>query len=88
MKIRNRPLVFIVSEENQITPVSYRYNKNDYLIKDTDELIEQLESLRTEASLQVKNRLCDPVFYKDFNALTITIKYLKECLNYEKNYNN
>lgn len=80
-----KEMVFMVSEENQITPVSSRYNKNDYLIKNTDELIEQLKSLRTEASLQVKSRLCDPVFYKDFNALTITIKYLEERLRYEKN---
>ena len=46
----------------------------DNFIKNKDELIEQLESLKEEAKYMMK---CDIIFQKDFHALKIVINYLK-----------
>lgn len=46
----------------------------DNFIKNKDELIKQLESLKEEAKYMMK---CDIIFQKDFHALKIVINYLK-----------
>lgn len=50
----------------------------DNIITNFDELIKQLESLKREAMIMMPQ---DLIFQKDFHALSITIKYLKENIN-------
>ena len=50
----------------------------DNIIKNKDELIEQLESLKEEAIYMLKNPYHDEVFQKDLHALRIVINYIKE----------
>lgn len=47
----------------------------DNIIPNFDDLITQLESLKTEAMYMLPQ---DKIFQRDFHALAITIKYLKE----------
>ena len=49
----------------------------DNHIKDYDELINQLESLKKDAMLNMKD-LGGEIFQKDFHALKIAIKIIKE----------
>lgn len=50
----------------------------DNHIQNIDELIKQLESLKEEAIYMMRAPHSDEVFKKDFHALKITIRYLKE----------
>lgn len=50
----------------------------DNIIKNKDELIKQLESLKDEAIYMLKNPFHDEVFQKDLHALRIVINYIKE----------
>ena len=54
-------------------------NKLEYdnIIKNKEELIEQLESLKEEAIYMMKGSV-DDIFQKDLHALRIVINYLKE----------
>lgn len=52
--------------------------KYDNIITNFDELIKQLESLKQEAMIMMPQ---DKIFQKDFHALAITIRYLKENIN-------
>jgi len=61
-----------------------RLNKNkcniqyDNIIKDKDELLNQLESLKEEAIYMLKNPNHDEIFQKDLHALRIVINMIKE----------
>lgn len=50
----------------------------DNIIKNKDDLISQLESLKDEAIYMLKNPYHDEVFLKDLHALRIIINYIKE----------
>ena len=50
----------------------------DNIIKNKDDLIKQLESLKDEAIYMLKNPYHDEVFQKDLHALRIVINYIKE----------
>ena len=48
----------------------------DNIIKDKDDLIKQLESLKEEAIYMLKNPNHDEVFQRDLHALRIVIKLI------------
>lgn len=50
----------------------------DNIIKNKDELIKQLESLKDEAIYMLRNPFHDEVFQKDLHALKIVLKAIKE----------
>jgi len=50
----------------------------DNIIKDKDELLNQLESLKEEAIYTLKNPNHDEIFQKDLHALRIVINMIKE----------
>lgn len=50
----------------------------DNIIKNKDDLINQLESLKEEAIYMLKNPYHDEVFQKDLHALRIVIKLIKD----------
>ena len=50
----------------------------DNIIKNKDDLISQLESLKEEAIYMLKNPNHDEVFLRDLHALIIVINYIKE----------
>lgn len=52
--------------------------KYDNIIKNKDDLIKQLESLKDEAIYMLKNPYHDEVFEKDLHALRIVINFIKE----------
>lgn len=52
----------------------------DNIIKNKDDLIKQLESLKEEAIYMLKNPFHDEVFQKDLHALRIVLNLLKELL--------
>lgn len=49
----------------------------DNIIKDKEELLNQLESLKEEAIYMLKNPYHDEVFVKDLHALRIVIRHIK-----------
>ena len=50
----------------------------DNIIKNKDDLIKQLESLKDEAIYMLKNPYHDEVFQRDLHALRIVINFIKE----------
>ena len=50
----------------------------DNIIKNKDDVIKQLESLKDEAIYMLKNPYHDEVFQKDLHALRIVINFIKE----------
>lgn len=50
----------------------------DNIIKNKDDLISQLESLKDEAIYMLKNPNHDEVFQRDLHALRIIINFIKE----------
>lgn len=50
----------------------------DNIIKNKDDLISQLESLKEEAIYMLKNPYHDEVFQRDLHALRIVINFIKE----------
>ena len=50
----------------------------DNIIKNKDDLIKQLESLKEEAIYMLKNPNHDEVFQKDLHALRIVIKLINK----------
>ena len=50
----------------------------DNIIKNKDDLIKQLESLKDEAIYMLKNPNHDEVFQKDLHALRIVINFINE----------
>ena len=50
----------------------------DNIIKNKDDLISQLESLKDEAIYMLKNPNHDEVFQRDLHALRIVINFIKE----------
>lgn len=50
----------------------------DNIIKNKDDLIKQLESLKDEAIYMLKNPYHDEVFQKDLHALRIVINFIKD----------
>lgn len=64
--------------EGQIYPVSKRNEKENYVITSKEELLKQLKSLKDDAFISAHNPFHDPVFYKDYNALSIAIKILEK----------
>ena len=50
----------------------------DNIIKNKDDLIKQLESLKDEAIYMLKNPYHDEVFQKDLHALRIVINFINE----------
>lgn len=50
----------------------------DNIIKNKDDLISQLESLKDEAIYMLKNPYHDEVFQRDLHALRIIINFIKE----------
>ena len=50
----------------------------DNIIKNKDELLNQLESLKDEAIYMLKNPFHDEVFQRDLHALRIVIKLIKD----------
>ena len=50
----------------------------DNIIKNKDDLIKQLESLKDEAIYMLKNPSHEEVFQKDLHALSIVINFIKE----------
>ena len=67
----------------QLVPVDADL-KNDYKIKNIDELLLQLQSLREEANYMIKCRLRESIWYRDRNALDIIIKALHKSILKEK----
>ena len=57
----------------------------DNIIKNKDELLTQLESLKEEAIYMLKNPYHDEIFQKDLHALRIVINMIKEVLSNERN---
>mgnify|MGYP006967403023 CR=1 FL=1 len=53
----------------------------DNIIKNKDELLNQLESLKEEAIYMLKNPNHDEIFQKDLHALRIVIKMLGGITN-------
>ena len=49
----------------------------DNIIKNKDDLIKQLESLKEEAIYMLKNPFHDEVFQKDLHALRIVLNLLR-----------
>lgn len=52
--------------------------KYDNIIKNKDDLIKQLESLKEEAIYMLKNPNHDEIFQRDLHALRIVINFIKE----------
>lgn len=52
--------------------------KYDNIIKNKDDLISQLESLKEEAIYMLKNPNHDEIFQRDLHALRIVINFIKE----------
>lgn len=50
----------------------------DNIIKNKDDLLKQLESLKEEAIYMLKNPFHDEVFQRDLHALRIVINFIKE----------
>ena len=50
----------------------------DNIIKNKDDLISQLESLKDEAIYMLKNPYHDEVFQRDLHALRIVINFIKD----------
>ena len=50
----------------------------DNIIKNKDDLINQLESLKEEAIYMLKNPNHDEVFQRDLHALRIVINFINE----------
>ena len=50
----------------------------DNIIKNKDDLIKQLKSLKEEAIYMLKNPYHDEIFQKDLHALKIVINMIKE----------
>lgn len=50
----------------------------DNIIKNKDELLNQLESLKDEAIYMLKNPFHDEVFQRDLHALRIVIRLIKD----------
>ena len=50
----------------------------DNIIKNKDDLIKQLESLKEEAIYMLKNPYHDEIFQRDLHALRIVINFIKE----------
>ena len=50
----------------------------DNIIKNKDDLIKQLESLKDEAIYMLKNPNHDEVFQRDLHALRIVINFINE----------
>ena len=50
----------------------------DNIIKNKDDLIKQLESLKDEAIYMLKNPYHDEVFQRDLHALRIVINFIKD----------
>ena len=50
----------------------------DNIIKNKDDLISQLESLKDEAIYMLKNPYHDEVFQRDLHALRIIINFIKD----------
>ena len=50
----------------------------DNFIKDKEDLLSQLESLKAEAIYMMRNPNHDEIFQKDLHALRIVINYIKE----------
>lgn len=50
----------------------------DNIIKNKDDLIKQLESLKDEAIYMLKNPYHDEVFQRDLHALRIVINFINE----------
>lgn len=69
-----------IDYNNQLKPIASSRDEL-YMIKDIDDLINQIISLRDEALNQIKTRLCDPVFYKDYNACNIVIMFLNKFID-------
>ena len=57
----------------------------DNHIKNIDELMTQLESLKDEAFLMMRTPNHDEIFVKDYHALKITINFLIEYLKAQEN---
>ena len=55
----------MIDYSNQLKPVASSRDEL-YMIEDIDDLIDQMISLRDEALLQIKSRISDPIFYKDY----------------------
>lgn len=64
--------------ENQIYPAKNSNEKEKYVITSKEELLKQLKSLKDDAFISAHNPFHDPVFYKDYNALSIAIKILEK----------
>lgn len=63
--------------EGQIYPVSKRKDKEQYVITSKKEMLSQLKSLKEDAFLNAHNPYHEPVFYKDYNALSMAIKIIE-----------
>ena len=50
----------------------------DNIIKNKDDLIKQLESLKEEAIYMLKNPYHDEIFQRDLHALRIVINFIKQ----------
>ena len=72
----------MIDYSNQLKPVASSID-TIYMIKDIDDLINQMISLRDEALSQIKTRISDPIFYKDYNACNIVIILLNK-IGYER----
>lgn len=62
----------------QIYPVAKEDIKDNYLIITKEQLINQLQSLKLDAHINIKDRLLEPIFYKDYNALAWAIEILEK----------
>ena len=66
----------VIESDLQIYPVGC--DKEEYIIKTREELINQLESLKQDALINTKP-FKEPIFYKDYNALSVAIDVLKKA---------
>ena len=63
----------------QIRPAEAEDSKK-YYINDYVELLKQLESLKHEANAMAHDIYREPIFFKDYNCLSITLKILENRL--------
>ena len=64
--------------EGQLYPARKSKDKEQYVLASKKELLLQLKSLQADAFINAHNPFHDPVFYKDYNALSIAIKIIEQ----------
>ena len=69
----------MINFDMQVTPIRKTdEEKQQFIIHNKQELLDQLKSLKQEAKINMHSPLQESIFYKDYNALAIAIKVIEE----------